>query len=136
MLTAFGLMMWLLLSAQIAKSSGVVHNSQLKPFSTDNCPSYNGTSDSFPLSTNLNNSTMSDEYITFTKVILTFCFNFSYFLQARGALYSPEDFLLVVHFDWYADCPCPWNVSESYISSHNHQKQHAKFCRGAQRRCR
>ncbi|XP_046460580.1 sodium-coupled monocarboxylate transporter 1-like isoform X1 [Daphnia pulex] len=60
-LTAFGLMMWLLLSTQIAKSSGVVHNSQMKSFSTDNCPAYNGTSNSFQLSTNLHNLTMANE---------------------------------------------------------------------------
>ena len=67
MLTAFALMMWLLLSAQVAKSSGVVYNSQIKSFSTDKCPAYNGTSDSFLLSTNLNNSSMFDEYIKFFK---------------------------------------------------------------------
>ena len=68
MLTAFALMMWLLLSAQVAKSSGVVHNSQMKSFSTDKCPhAYNGTSDSLLLSTNLNNSSMFDEYIKFVK---------------------------------------------------------------------
>ncbi|KAI9564252.1 hypothetical protein GHT06_007990 [Daphnia sinensis] len=56
MLTTFGLMMWLLLSTQIAKSSGVVQNSQVKPFSVENCPAFNGTSASLHL-----NSTLSDE---------------------------------------------------------------------------
>ncbi len=60
-LTAFGLMLWLLLSTQIAKSSGVVHNSQMKSFSTDNCPAYNGTSNSFQLSANVHYSTMANE---------------------------------------------------------------------------
>lgn len=60
-LTAFGLMMWLLLSTQIAKSSGVVHNNQMKSFSTDNCPAYNGTLNSFQLSTNLHNLTIANE---------------------------------------------------------------------------
>lgn len=57
MLTTFGLMMWLLLSTQIAKSSGIVQNSQVKPFSVENCPAFNVTS-----TTLLMNSTISEEY--------------------------------------------------------------------------
>ncbi|XP_045025652.1 sodium-coupled monocarboxylate transporter 1 isoform X2 [Daphnia magna] len=56
MLTTFGLMMWLLLSTQIAKSSGIVQNSQVKPFSVENCPAFNVTS-----TTLLMNSTISEE---------------------------------------------------------------------------
>lgn len=43
MLTAFGFMMWLGISAQIAKSSGIVHNHQMKPFSIDSCSGYNAS---------------------------------------------------------------------------------------------
>lgn len=61
MLTAFGFMMWLGLSAQIAKSSGVVHNSQTKSFSIENCPAYNESFGSLPISPNWGNSSIPDE---------------------------------------------------------------------------
>lgn len=60
MLTAFGLMMWLGLSAQIAKSSGIVSNSQMKPFSIENCSAYDRTINS---SSHFTNSTTDYEYI-------------------------------------------------------------------------
>ena len=44
MLTSFVFMLWLGVSAQIAKSSGVVQNSQMKPFSNENCLVVNETS--------------------------------------------------------------------------------------------
>lgn len=52
MLTAFGFMMWLGVSAQIAKSIGIVHNNQMKPFSIDNCSAYNGSIESSYFFTN------------------------------------------------------------------------------------
>lgn len=66
MLTAFGFMMWLGLSAQIAKSSGVVHNSQTKSFSIENCPAYNESFGSLPISPNWGNSSIPDEYLNCT----------------------------------------------------------------------
>ncbi|XP_057371552.1 sodium-coupled monocarboxylate transporter 1-like isoform X2 [Daphnia carinata] len=62
MLTAFGFMMWLGLSAQIAKSTGVVYNNQTKSFSIENCSAYyNESFGSLSVNPNLGNSSIPDE---------------------------------------------------------------------------
>lgn len=82
MLTAFVLMMWLGLSAQIAKSSGAVHNNQIKSFSIENCPVYN---ESFFLPEILNwgNSSITDKYSIGMHFLYLFTFGNQLFYSGK-----------------------------------------------------
>lgn len=96
MLTSFGLMMWLGLSTQIAKSQGIVSSSQLKPFNNDNCLSNNVTSESLTLSDS------DQQYVrpfSFTKIVVIL---FSV-LAIDFPFYRTEEafILLKISYLWY-----------------------------------
>ncbi|XP_046643004.1 sodium-coupled monocarboxylate transporter 1-like isoform X1 [Daphnia pulicaria] len=103
MLTAFGFMMWLGVSAQIAKSSGIVHNNQMKPFSIDNCSAYNGSIESSYFFTNSTSDYKKDEpfillrisYLWYTVtgmlIVLTLGTIVSIFTKAIGSIRSSAE---------------------------------------------
>ena len=94
MLTSFVFMLWLGVSAQIAKSSGVVQNSQMKPFSNENCLVVNETSlvgsSLFPSDLLTKEYEKESSRLLWTSAHCVFC-------------YSPEEafILLRISYLWY-----------------------------------